>query len=236
MIDGGVSLESRFRSHTETYLDTIVECIHLLPRLFEEYAHGNDYRATAQEIRALESDCDESKRRISSLLSNATVEQIGLRNTRIHLNSPEILELYQQLDEVANVAEEIAEELVTIRPPRIEPHFGAFLELAWRATTAVTVLEAVVTTITRLLCSHDRSETLADEIRTIRRIESECDELRNDLIEGAFRDDAVDRPLLYREFARHFDRLVDTMEDVTDQVVLISSREDWIDAESPVDG
>lgn len=225
------SLDNRLVSQTETYLDTVSSCVNLVPQLLEDYSRGDEYRETADAIGSLEGDCDEQQRQLSSLLSNATVEDIGLRNTRIHLNTQQVFELYKRLDEVANTAERIAEELVTIAPPRIEPVFQRLREMAQCATTAISALDDAVTTFTRLLCSYDQSDTITDEIRTVRRAEATCDSLRNELIESVFADDSVAQPLVYREFALLLDRLVDTMEDVADQVVLISSNESWITTE-----
>lgn len=66
---------------------------------------------------------------------------------------------------------------------------------------------------------------------TVREAESRCDALRNDVIETAFADESVTRPLLYRESALRFGTLVDTMEDVVDQLVLVSSNEPWLETD-----
>lgn len=235
MPSGATPLDSRLRSQTETYLNTVAACVDLLPQLIENYSSGDGYQETANEICTLESECDERNQEISSLLSNATVEQIGLRNTHIDFNLEQILRMYQKIDEVANTAEQIAEQLVTMKPPRREPHIQKFQELATCATKASDVLRDVVSTFARALCNPNQTTTVTDEIKKIRTLESSCDKLRNDLIENAFADNSIDQPLVYREFALLFDRLVDTIEDVTDQIVLISSTESWISTEDTLE-
>jgi uncharacterized protein Yka (UPF0111/DUF47 family) len=119
-------------------------------------------------------------------------------------------------------AERIAEELVATTPPRDGDPLRHLREMADRAVTAMAALAEAVTTFVRLLCRRSESESIADEIATVREIESACDGIRNDVIAAAFDDQAIDRPLLYRAFALRFDRLVDVMEDVTDRSVIVS--------------
>jgi uncharacterized protein Yka (UPF0111/DUF47 family) len=231
MASPDASIDAQLRAQTEQYLEEMSDCVGLLPQLLRNYSRREGFEETAEEIRRLESQCDERNRRVSSLLSNATTREIGLRNTRLHLNSTQVLELYQRLDDIANTAERIAEELVTIRPPRIQSCFRRFQEMAEYATTAMGVLTEVIATFARLLCSWDETGTIAEGIQTIRAAESSCDRIRNVLIEDVFAGEAVADPLVYREFALLFDQLTDTIEDVTDQVVLISSSESWIGTE-----
>lgn len=231
MESSDASIDSQLRSQTETYLGDIADCVRLLPQLLKNYSRGRGFEETAAEIRRLESQCDEKNRQISGLLSNSTTKEIGLRNSRIHLNATQVLELYQQLDDIVNTVERIAEELITIRPPRIRSCFQQFQEMTGCATTAMNVLEEVVTTFTRLLCSHNKTGMIAEKIETIRAAESACDRIRNELIADVFADESIAQPLIYREFALLFDQLTDSIEDVTDQVVLISSSESWLSTE-----
>lgn len=234
--DSDVSFESRLDSLTKRYLQTTRECVHLLPELLSVYADGGEYRAIAREIRTLETECDKTNREIRRLFSNATAEDFGLRNTRIYLNLHQILETYQRIDTVANAVERIADELVTIRPPRVEPYFGQFEEMATYATTAVDALEEMMAAFTLSLREGGRTETIGEAIHVIREAESSCDTSRNDLLEDVFGDESVERPLLYREFALLFDRLVDAIEDVTDHLVLVASDESWSDTEATLEG
>lgn len=232
MESSDASIDSQLQAETETYLSDIAGCVRLLPQLLKNYSRGRGFEETAAEIRRLESQCDERNRQISGLLSNATSKEMGLRNSRIHLNATQVLELYQQLDDIVNTVERIAEELITVRPPRIRSCFQQFQEMTECATTAMAALEEVVTTFTQLLCSYEKTGLIAEKIETIRAAESSCDRIRNELTADVFADESVAQPLIYREFALLFDQLTDSIEDVTDQVVLISSGESWISTET----
>lgn len=225
------SLDNELLAETESYLDAIGESVNRVPALLNDYSRGAAARETADEIRALESECDETVRRICGRISNATVEEVGLENTRIHLNVTRIVELYRRLDAVANRVERFAEELVTMAPPYEEPYFRQFREMADTASRAMAALDDAVTGFVRALCSGERSETIDDEIRAIRSAESACDSLRNGLVADVFSDDSIDQPMVFREFALHLDRIVDAMEDVADQIALISCTASWITVE-----
>jgi uncharacterized protein Yka (UPF0111/DUF47 family) len=94
------------------------------------------------------------------------------------------------------------------------------------------VLGDVVEGFVHGLARSGATETLTEGIETIRGLESECDGLRNDAIETAFADDAVDQPLVYRELAILLDELANTIEDLTDRMVVIASKEPGIVTEA----
>ncbi|MFP8952201.1 DUF47 family protein [Natrialbaceae archaeon A-arb3/5] len=221
----------RIVARTDTYTADIEACVELVSQLFEEYLTGGDYRRTVDRIRELESDCDRHNRQLNALITNASVEEFGLRNSRVHLNLPQVTELYQAIDEIPNAAERIAEDLVTIEPPREERCFQGFLEMADCATTAVAILSEILTEFAQLLRTPSQSGTVANEIEAVRDAESSCDGIRNDVITAAFDEQPIPHALVYREFALDLDVLVDAMEDVTDQLVLVSSTESWITTE-----
>lgn len=225
------NLGSQIGSETEAYLDRIDRCVSLLPELLARYRAGEAYRETAATLRRLESECDRCERRIAALVTNATAADLGLWNSRLHLNTPQIVELYQDVDGVANAAEGVAEALVTMSPDPDPRCFDGLEAMAERATEAVAVLSDVVARFVHTLCSPSDSVALADGIERIREFERTVDGLRNDVIAQAF-DDAVERPLVYREFALLLDGLVDAMEDATDRIVLVSSTESWIVTET----
>lgn len=228
------SIDQQLVSNTEMYLALITNCVELVPELLESYPRQEDYQKIADEIRTLESKCDRRNRQIGALISNATVKEMGIRNTRIHVNSPQILGLYQQLDQIANIAEQIAEDLITIRPD-IAPYLHFYEEMANCSTTAMKALKNAIMTFITLLCAYDQTGTITDDIQIVRDAESSCDAIRNELIANVFADDDVTQPMVHREFALLFNQLTDTLEDITDRLVLISSTESWITTEQNYD-
>ncbi|EMA64796.1 DUF47 domain-containing protein [Halorubrum kocurii] len=226
--DFGEQLETQ----TAAYLDRIDDCVALLPRALDEYAGDGPYRETIDEIAAIESECDELVREITATITNAGPDDIGLLNTRINFNESALLDFYKELDVVANHTERIVQEVVMMRPDADGDPFRDMREMATRIVEMTAVLGDVVEGFVRGLARSDATETLTEGIEAIRDLESECDELRNDAIATAFADDAVDQPLVYRELAILLDELANTIEDLTDRMVVIASKEPGIVTEA----
>ncbi|WP_280587202.1 DUF47 family protein [Halorubrum sp. Boch-26] len=225
----------RLEEHTETYLDRINDCVALLPRALDEYASGGPYRETADEIAAIESECDGLVREIRGVITNAGPDDIGLLNTRINFNESALLDFYTELDVVANHTERIVQEVIMMRPDADVEPFRDMREMATHIVEMVAVLGDVVTRFVYGLARSDATETLTEGIESIRALESECDELRNDAIATAFADGAIDEPLVYRELAILLDELANTIEDLTDRIVVIASKEPGIVTEADPD-
>jgi len=115
-----------------------------------------------------------------------------------------------------------------MRPDADTAPFRDMREMATRIVEMVAVLADVVERFVRGLARADAAETLTDGIESIRGLESECDDLRNDAIATAFADDGIDQPLVYRELAILLDELANTVEDLTDRMVVIASKEPGI--------
>ena len=222
----------RLEATSITYLDRIDDCVALLPRALDEYASGGDYRETVDEIATIESECDELVREITGTITNAGPDDIGLLNTRINFNQSALLDFYKELDVVPNHTERIVQEVVMMRPDADGDPFRDMRKMATRIVEMTAVLGDVVEGFVHGLARSGATETLTEGIETIRGLESECDGLRNDAIETAFADDAVDQPLVYRELAILLDELANTIEDLTDRMVVIASKEPGIVTEA----
>ena len=218
----------RLEAQTAAYLDRIDDCVALLPRALDEYAEGGSYRETVDEIAAVESECDDLVRELTALITRAGPDDIGLLNTRINFNESALLDFYNEIDVVANHTERIVQEVAMMRPDADTEPFRRMREMAGRIAEMAVVLAGVVEGFVRGLARADATETLAEGIESIRELESECDELRNEAIETAFADDAIDQPLVYRELAILLDELANTVEDLTDRMVVIASKEPGI--------
>ena len=225
----------RLEATSVTYLDRIDDCVALLPRALDEYASGGDYRETVDEIATIESECDELVRGITGTITNAGPDDIGLLNTRINFNESALLDFYKELDVVPNHTERIVQEVVMMRPDADGDPFRDMRELATRIVEMTAVLGDVVEGFVHGLARSDATETLTEGIESIRALEGECDGLRNDAIETAFADDAIGEPLVYRELAILLDELANTIEDLTDRIVVIASKEPGIVTEGTPD-
>lgn len=221
--DFGASLESR----TAAYCDRLGDCAALLPELFDHYANDGEYRETVERIESIESECDQRRRSITAAITNADAKEIGLLNTRINHNQSALIDFVNELDVVANHTERIAQELEMMQP---DPDAAAFERLAAMADPIVEMTDVLSDVTERFihgLARSDATETLTDGIEAIRELESRCDELRNDAITTAF-ETGVDQPLVYRELAVLLDELANTMEDLTDRIIIITSEESGI--------
>ncbi len=223
-----VGFGERLESRTVTYLDRLNDCVALLPELLARYESGGDFESTLAEIEAIESEGDELVREITALITDAGADDIGLLNTRINFNESALLDFYGDLDVVANHTERIGQELAMMRPdPDVKP-FESLRQMSEEVASMAETLEDVVVRFVRGLSRADASETLTAGIESIRAAESRCDALRNEAIATAFANDAVTNPLVYREVAILLDELANAMEDLTDAMVIIASKEPGI--------
>ena len=218
----------RLETQTDAYLERIHDCVRLLPVALETYETTGDTTDTAAEIGTIESECDERVRKLTAVITNAGPDDIGLLNTRITFNESALIDLYKTLDVVANHTERIVQEVVMMRPPADVQPFADMREMAGLIVEMTATLESVVGDFVRGLTQSDGTRTLVDDIETIRELESACDELRNDAIATAFTDESIDAPLVYRELAILLDELANTIEDLTDRMIVIASTEPGI--------
>lgn len=226
------TFEDQLLSETDAYLNRVEDCVFQLQTLLDQYVAESSYKGVVDLISEIESDCDQLNRRISALISNSNARKLGIKLTRLHVNSRPTIQLYQLLDEIANAVEQFAEEIDAISPPIDEPCLDRLREMADIAIRTMTVLKEAVTDYVRVLCQPDTAITLTAEIGRIRTAESRCDKLRTEVIATAFSDGPSPTALVYRELALLLDQVVDTMEDVTDQMILIIGNQSWIEIES----
>ena len=227
----GPTFGDELDAQTETYLDRLTDCVALLPEILDEYATDGDYESTFKTIGEIESGCDGLNREINGTITNAGPDEIGLLNSRVHFNASELISFYGTLDVIANHTERIAQELLMMRPPHDNECFEGLHEMGYEIADGLEALEAVVVDFVHAMSRTNESTDLTADIEAVRAMESTCDELRNSVISTAFADDDIDQPLMYREFAILFDELANTMEDITDQVVIIASNEPGITTE-----
>lgn len=229
--DFGAQLEAK----TDTYLDRLTECVGLLPEALDQYAAGEPTDDTVERIEDLESECDQLHRDITALITNGDPADMGIRNTRLNYNQSGLVEFYRRIDVMANLTERIAHEITMMRPPYDNDCFRGLREMAEEVASMQSTLEDVVERFVHNLTTIDASDSFAADIQAIRDAESRCDAIKNDVIETAF-NDGIDQPLMYRELAILVDDLANTMEDVTDGIITISSDEPGIVTETGPDG
>lgn len=234
-VDNRGTFERQLTTLTTTFLDHLKECVEQTPDLLGRYADEEPVDQLADRVSALESDCDRTNREISALISGSSVETLGIRLTRVHLHSGQIIGLYQLLDEVANLVEQFAEELVAIRPPRSTVCLDGLQQMGARCVAAMDALAAAVDDYVRALCQPTCSLSISDSVAEIRSLESESDQIRNQVLTSAFQDGPSATALVYLELATCLDSAIDTMEDVTDQMLLLTGNQDWIDIEPDAD-
>ncbi len=224
---------ARLQRGTETYLDWIGGCVSLLEELVGRYDAGRPIDTTVDRIDRLESECDRLGRELTALVTNT--DELDLQHLRIHHNAQRIVTVYQHLDDIANQTERIATEFQTVAPTLSTAALAEFVAFTEWTSTGMDALDTALREFFDLVCETTATGSIVEEVRTVRTAERACDELRDGIIADAFADPSVDRPLVYREFAVLFDALADTMEDVTDELVVLSGSASWIETERDVD-
>jgi len=229
--DTSDQFEGRLRAQTTAYLDQLEACVGQLPPVLSRYAANDDYEDAVERIVELESACDQTNRQLSALVSNATVGEYGVELSRLYLNSNQTIELFQRLDEIANAAEQFGLDIITTTPSRSSDCLDLLFAMANIAARTISTLRTTVKAYVRMLCEPEKSVSVIEEVQTVRTAETDCDEFRTDCIEAAFDADSTRSALVYRELALGLDSVVDTMEDVTDHMILSSNSRSWISLE-----
>lgn len=220
---------------TSQLLTQIESCLECVPRLIAQYTADDGYHDTVDSIRERESACDRTNREIGALISTTGPRDLGIRLSQVNLQSGRLIHLYRLLDRVANAAEQFAEELAAIRPPRLDDCLSLLHDLARSAVRAMSNLTDVVAAYVRALATPDEELSVTASVGAIRALESEGDRLRNDCTEAAFRNATGTVPLVYRELALLLDGALDAIEDVTDQLLCLTGNEAWVDVEPTTD-
>jgi hypothetical protein len=223
--------EQRLASVTARFLDQLEACVGSLPVLLDRYAAGEPIESVVESISERESDCDRTNREFSRLISGSSVRDLGIRLTRVHLHSGQIIELYQLLDEIADHLEQFATELAAIDPPRQEQCVAGLREMADHCVAGMAVLSNAVDQYVRALCQPAESLSITEQIARIRELESESDRLRDVIIADAFREGPTATSMVYFQLATRLNTVLDTIEDVTDQMLLVTGNQDWIEIE-----
>jgi uncharacterized protein Yka (UPF0111/DUF47 family) len=229
------TFEQRLASLTAAFLDQLEACVEQVPRLLDRYADGESTEEIVEELGTRESECDRTNRTVRRLIAGSNVEELGIRLTSVHLHSGQIIELYQRLDEIANHLEQFATELAAIDPPRQTSCLAGLGEMAEHCVAGMAVLSRAVRQYVRALCEPTASLSITTQVARIRELESESDRVRDRIIASAFQDGPTATSLVYFQLATRLDAVVDTMEDVTDQMLLVTGNQDWIEIEPETD-
>jgi uncharacterized protein Yka (UPF0111/DUF47 family) len=221
----------RLEVTTQQYLDQISNCVGGLPEIIRAYEAGTDYQSVSTRIQRLESACDRTKLELGRLVTSADGKDLGVRLTWVHRHADRMLELYGHLDTIANVAEQFAEELIAITPKRQTECLDGLARMSELAVAAMSDLAHVIEEFLHALCRPKYEPSITEGVSTIRAIEGESDTVRNRVLEAAFDDEHDSDAVAYRQLAVLLDGVLDTMEDVTDQIHLMTGLEGWFDVE-----
>lgn len=219
--DERIPFERRLDSLTTRFVERIATCLERLSELVSLYSNGEPYDQCVRRIRDLESECDRTYRSVAAHVSTANVRDLGIRLTGIHLNRNQLLHLFDHLDEIANGAERFASDLDAIAPRRVDDCFEGLQDMITSARAGIRFLEEIVPGFVQSLIDPDEEMSIVEVVGPVRRIESHVDELRDEVIATAFESEPLAVALVYREMALQLDGVVDTMEDVTDQMLLV---------------
>lgn len=214
---------------TDRYLEELTACVGTLGPLLDRYRSDGEYGRIVERTRRLESDCDETRRKLSGLVTGVNPESTGIRQTWVYLHTDRLLELYSTLDSVANTTEQFATELGAIEPPRLVPCLDGLHRMAGHSVLAAKELEAVVSAFVRALCRPDGTVSLTKQVTRIRALESEADAVKSDVLSAAFDGDSIGTEVVYRQLVVLLDAVLDAIEDVTDRMHLLSGIEEWLD-------
>jgi uncharacterized protein Yka (UPF0111/DUF47 family) len=206
------------RGRMEQFLEAVEACVGALPALVGSYRRGEatfHERVTALERR--ESDCNEAARELRSALADSLAAESFFHPTG------DLVSLVTAVDAVANRAERVATELSAVEPPLEGRPGEALARMADLAVEAFDALaEAVVAYFETLESGIDAGADPGPTLERVRRLESDCDDHRQDAVRAAFGAEPTADALSMRVVLHEMDAVVDGMETAADTLDVVS--------------
>lgn len=198
---------------TERFLAEVRECIELLSEAVESYAV--DEAAFADAIAALESResaCNEAARDLRVAVRGSVSADDAPSPAR------DFRSLVVAIDGVANRAERVGTELAAIEPALTDRCHESLRGMAETARRAFEALSDATMAYLGALAAGGDADPVVEAIERVRKLETECDDLRQAALRMAFDDLATGEALAVRAVAHEMDAVVDAMETAADSM------------------
>ncbi|PSP84990.1 hypothetical protein BRC83_03525 [Halobacteriales archaeon QS_1_68_17] len=213
---------AEFRSLTDVYLRQVRNCTRRLPDAVRAYGTDREqFRHEVERLSAVESECDSTLRQVRALVG----ESMPPNFTVAYLHAGDVVDLYAEVDAVANRAEQFGRELAAIEPAVTDPELASLVEMAEMTDEATGVLTNAVLDRADDLSTVGEVPPIEDAVEAIDALESECDAAKYELIETGFTDGTTVEALAVRELALVLDGAMDAVEDAADHLVYMASRD-----------
>jgi uncharacterized protein Yka (UPF0111/DUF47 family) len=222
--DTAETVEEQILFRTTEFVSELTACADAVTRLLEEYGAGAALDETVEDVGRHETACDRICRELTGLISalNSDRAQPGLLG--VYLNAGQTLQLFQQLDEIANALERFADQLAAMRPPESAEVFDGLADMASYARAAMVSLGELTSSFVQRLCRADDVRLEPDIVDELRALETKSDIVRNEIVATAFETEDTQTALVYRELALMLDDALDAIEDAVDQMTIIAGR------------
>jgi uncharacterized protein Yka (UPF0111/DUF47 family) len=202
------------RSHAEAYVESVVDCVALLPAALEAYRAEGAVGEVLGHVADAESVCDRRRRELARTLASMPA---GFTD---EFAPGHLVWLFERIDAVANRTEEAVFLLDATRPPLAGVAELDALVAATREAAAA-LSEATVAYVDSLPAGDPAAPEAA--IRRVATLEERCDGIRKRAIRDAFAGEALVAAdaLLVRETVRTLESITDAAEDAADTLAYL---------------
>jgi uncharacterized protein Yka (UPF0111/DUF47 family) len=201
------------QGRTERVLAEVGECIELLSEVVESYAV--DEASFVDAVAALgsrESACNEAARDLRVAVRSSVSADAAPSPAR------DFRSLVVVIDGVANRAERVGTELAAIEPALTDRCHESLRGMAETASRAFEALSDATMAYLGALADGENADPVVEAIERVRKLETECDDLRQATLRMAFEDLATAEALAVRAVAHEMDAVVDAMETAADSM------------------
>ncbi len=200
------------KARVAEYVDKVEACLDRFVEAMHEHLENplsDRFHDLSRATREAESDCDDTRRQIERLMYEKAL---------IPESREAVLQMIERIDKVPNKAESVcrqaANEFITI-PPDLVDTFATLVERSRDSSHALCKAARV------LFEDTDKVGPLCLEVD---HLESECDDLEQQLIRAIFSDDRrpVDQKILIRDLVLSCGNISDRAETASDLITIIA--------------
>ena len=214
------AFETRLCDATETYLQTVTSTTDGFTDAMADYHRDPEtIERTRGRLRTLETACDESLDAVRRLIGESMPPNV----TEAYLRTEDLLALFQYVDRIPNRIERFTAELYAIDPPIDADIRACIRDVSGRIAVATATLSRIVEAYVSGMCSCGEGIHVEPHVRRIARCESDCDAIRDRLIEHVCRDGVDAEALVVRELIVVLDSAMDAVEDAGDHLLYMNS-------------
>lgn len=199
---------------TVTYLDAVEDCLVLLPQTLSAAADGRPLTDASDALVEQESVCDQHRRRLCGAIGRSRPNY-----TDVYLRAADLAELFSMVDAIPDAAERFVRDFEAMSPSLSESTLTTLQDVAVLTLSGVKLLTDAIETYVESLLTDGPNPPVGDAVDRISKLESQCDQYRNDVLSQAFEAHSTADALVVRALLQSLDAVPNAVEDAADHLL-----------------